>query len=80
MKPASFLCKIDNLGRILIPKPLRDKYDLRADDTFEIFTEPDALVLKKYGMNCIFCGSVDTLTVYKGRPICQSCLTKLQNL
>ncbi len=80
MKPAGFLCKIDKLGRIVIPKPLREKYDIHTDDTLEMFTEPDGIVLKKYGMSCTFCGSVETLTMFKGKPICQSCLDKLQNL
>lgn len=80
MKPAGFLCKIDKLGRIVIPKPLRDKYDIHTDDTLEMFTEPDAIVLKKYGMSCTFCGSAESLTVFKGKPVCQSCLDKLQNL
>ena len=80
MKPAGFLCKIDKLGRIVIPKPLREKYDIHTDDTLEMFTEPDGIVLKKYGMNCTFCGGTERLTLFKGRPVCQSCLEKLQNL
>ena len=80
MKPAGFLCKIDKLGRIVIPKPLREKYDIHTDDTLEMFTETDAIVLKKYGMHCTFCNGSDTLTVFKGKPVCQSCLNKLQNL
>lgn len=80
MKPAGFLCKIDKLGRIVIPKPLRDKYDIHTDDTLEMFTEADAIVLRKYGMSCTFCGESEALTVFKGKPVCQDCLNKLQNL
>lgn len=80
MTPAGFLCKIDKLGRIVIPKPLRDKYDIHTDDTLEMFTEPDAIVLKKYGACCIFCSEADRLTAFKGRPICQTCLDKLKLL
>lgn len=77
MKPAGFLCKIDKLGRIVIPKPLRSKYDLHTDDTIELFTEPDAIVIKKYAMSCIFCGNSEDLTDFKGKPICADCLNKL---
>ena len=48
MKPAGFLCKIDKLGRIVVPKPLRTKYDLNIDDTIELFTDNDSIILKKY--------------------------------
>lgn len=78
MKPAGFLCKIDKLGRIVIPKPLRGKYDLHTDDTIELFTEPDAIVMKKYGMSCIFCGSGDDLSQFKGQPVCRHCLDELK--
>ena len=79
MKPAGFLCKIDKLGRIVVPKPLRAKYDLHTDDTIELFTEPDAIVMKKYAMSCIFCGNSDGLVEFEGKAICADCFNKLQN-
>lgn len=78
MKPAGFVCKIDKLGRVVIPKPLRTKYDLHTDDAIELFTEPDAIVLKKYRMNCIFCGNDDDLSDFKGKTVCQNCLNELK--
>lgn len=80
MKPAGFLCKIDKLGRIVVPKPLRTKFDLNIDDTIELFTEGDAIVMKKYGMSCIFCGNGDDLHDFKGKPICKGCLDELEKL
>lgn len=79
MKPAGFLCKIDKLGRIVVPKPLRSKYNLNTDDTIELFTEPDAIVMKKYAMSCIFCGSSEELIDFEGKPVCSVCLNKLKN-
>lgn len=73
MKPAGFLCKIDKLGRIVIPKPLRQKYDIHVDDTLELFTEDDAIVVKKYAMSCIFCGSDEELSTHMGKPVCRAC-------
>ena len=78
MKPAGFLCKIDKLGRIVIPKPLRNKYSLHTDDTIELFTEPDAIIIKKYAMSCTFCGNSDDLSDFKGKAICADCLRKLR--
>ena len=72
MKPAGFLCKIDKLGRIVIPKPLRAKYDLHTDDSIELFTEPDAI--------SIFCGNSDDLSEFEGKPICADCLEKLKSI
>ncbi len=80
MKPAGFLCKIDKLGRVVIPKPLRSKYDLHTDDTIELFTEPDAIVIKKYAMSCTFCGNSEDLTDFRSKPVCADCLSKLKEL
>ena len=80
MKPAGFLCKIDKLGRIVIPKPLRNKLGIDTGDTIELFTEPDAIVMKKYAMRCMFCGNGDDLRDFQGKAICSDCLNKLKNL
>lgn len=80
MKPAGFFCKVDKLGRIVIPKPLRTKYSLDTDDTIEIFTEPDAIVLKKYAMSCTFCGSGENLSTFKGKPVCEDCVKKIRDI
>lgn len=77
MKPADCICKIDKLGRVLIPKNLRQKLDLAVDDPIEVFTEGDALVLKKYRKKCAFCGSEDDIISYKEKYICRSCIAEL---
>jgi len=80
MKPAGFLCKIDKLGRIVVPKPLRTKYNLNIDDTIELFTDDDAIVLKKYRESCIFCGSDEDLVTLEGKTVCRGCIEKLGKL
>ncbi len=80
MRPAGLLCKIDKLGRIVIPKPLRREYDIDTGDTIEFFTESDGIVLKKYAMRCVFCGNRDDLIEFQGKPICADCLDKLKAL
>lgn len=80
MKPAGFLCKIDKLGRIVVPKPLRTKYDLNIDDTIELFTDDDAIVLKKYRASCIFCGGDEDLLSFEGKTVCKHCAEKIAKL
>ncbi len=80
MKPAGFLCKIDKLGRIVVPKPLRTKYDLNIDDTIELFTDDDAIVLKKYRESCIFCGSDENLLHFESKTVCKHCAAELAKL
>ncbi len=66
MKSTGIVRKVDDLGRIVLPKELRDKYDIAARDPIEIFTEGDRIIFRKYQSSCIFCGEVyGTLYFYK---------------
>ena len=73
MKPAGFLCNIDNLGRIVIPAPLRKSYGLDNGCAVELFTDSEGITMRKYNPSCIFCGSADNITTYRGKIICEDC-------
>ncbi len=40
--------KIDELGRIVIPKEIRKNLGIRDGESLEIFTSEDSIILKKY--------------------------------
>ena len=48
MKATGIVRRIDELGRIVIPKEIRRVLRIREGDPIEIFTDGDAVVLKKY--------------------------------
>ena len=39
---------VDKLGRIVIPKEVRDMLRIERDDCLEIFIEDDKIILRKY--------------------------------
>ncbi len=80
MKPAGFILKIDQLGRIVIPKPIRKKYELELGDSLELFNEADGILMKKYCMTCAFCGSDDDLVRFKDKTICEKCINELKEI
>jgi AbrB family looped-hinge helix DNA binding protein len=41
--------KIDNAGRVVLPKPVRDRLGLRSGSDLEIEETPEGLVLKPVG-------------------------------
>lgn len=77
MKSTGIVRSIDSLGRIVIPKELRATLDIQEKDPVEIFTDGDAIILKKHSPSCIFCGSGETLTLYRDKCVCASCLSDL---
>lgn len=49
MKATGIVRRIDDLGRVVVPKELRDTLKISEGDTIEIFTAEDGeIVLKKY--------------------------------
>ena len=48
MKSTGVLRRLDGLGRIVIPKEIRNKLKLKNGESMEIFINEDAIVLKKY--------------------------------
>ena len=60
MKSTGVVRKIDELGRIVIPKELRRTLDIQVKDPIEIFTSDNKIVLQKYqaDMACMITGEV----------------------
>ena len=59
MKATGVIRKVDELGRIVIPKELRDVLGIQIKSPLEIFVEADKIILQKYQHNaCQITGDV----------------------
>lgn len=77
MKSTGIVRKVDELGRVVIPIELRNKFDIKIKDPIEIFVDGSSIVLKKYEPNCIFCGNSKDLIDYNEKLVCQKCASKI---
>ena len=74
MKNLGIIRKIDDLGRIVIPRETRKAFDINEGDGLEIYTEGNKIILKKVNtLLCTECG----LDVDKNDSYCRFCGTKL---
>ena len=48
MKSTGVIRRIDELGRIVLPKEIRRNLGIREGENLEIFVEADRMILKKY--------------------------------
>lgn len=48
MKATGILRRMDELGRVVIPREIRERYHINDGDALEIFTEDDKIVFRKY--------------------------------
>ena len=51
MKATGIVIRIDDLGRVVIPKEIRRAMRIHEGDALEIFTEGNAVCFKKYKMD-----------------------------
>ncbi len=77
MKSTGVVSKIDDLGRIVLPIELRKTLNIAERDSLEIYVDQSNIILKKYEPGCIFCGSVDGLSLYKDKCVCNKCKAEL---
>lgn len=79
MKTTGIVRKVDELGRIVIPKETREQLYISIKDPLEIFLdeEQSALILKKYIPGCIFCGEMNEVKNFREKMICINCMSNL---
>jgi len=60
MKSTGIVRKVDDLGRVVVPKELRRALGIDEGDPIEIFASGDQVILKKYvaDMTCMATGEV----------------------
>ena len=80
MKSTGIVRKVDELGRVVIPIEIRNKFNIAEKDPIVIYVDGSSIVLKKYEPNCIFCGNTKNLVEYKGKLICDKCSNKISEL
>ena len=77
IKSTGIVRKVDELGRVVLPKELRENLKIEHKDPLEIYVEGETIILKKYEPACIFCGNASNVVEYMGRRICKECIEKL---
>lgn len=79
MKSTGIVRRIDDLGRVVIPKELRKTMGVAEGDPLEIFVDGDRIILRKYTPGCTLCGEVEDkmTTLYPGKRVCDPCVDLL---
>jgi len=79
MRDTGIVRRVDELGRLVVPKELRRTMGIEEKDPMEIFTDGESIVIKKYVPGCLFCGSLEELVEHKGKFICPACIKALRD-
>ncbi len=75
MKDSGAIREMDEVGRIVIPKGIRDSKGYDKGFKFGFYFDGDDIILKPIYIGCIFCGEhdKDKLFTFMNKPVCYSC-------
>lgn len=73
MKPIGIVRRIDDLGRVVIPRELRKSLGFEEGYPIEILADDKGIYLRKYNPGCTFCKGMDELVEFGGVNVCKAC-------
>ena len=79
MKRTGIVRRVDELGRIVLPKELRRTMEIDVKAPMEIYTDDEYIIVKKYTPNCTLCGSSDSIGEFKEKFVCAYCMAELKS-
>ena len=79
MESLGIVRKIDDTGRIVLPKDFRLALE-PTEDAGELFADGDQIFIRKYAARCIFCGSSDDTIEFSGKRVCKDCSSRLSEV
>ena len=85
MKSTGIIRRIDELGRLVLPKELRDVLNIKSykekgyknkcdSDALEVFINGEEIILKKYQPGCHCCDNTNNLIEIQGIKLCPDCV------
>lgn len=77
MKKTGMYRRVDELGRIVIPKEIRQELEINIKDPMEIYTDGNSIILKKVQNSCIFCGETKNINEFNDKIICSKCIQSI---
>ena len=80
MKYTGICRPVDELGRVVIPKEIRNTLNIKTKDLLEIHIEGDMMILKKNEEKCVLCGGTQELLPYNDKLVCKACAESLKNM
>lgn len=72
--------RVDNLGRIVIPKEMRDILGWNEGDKILIVIYKDVMLLRKANYNCQMCQGDKKLFEISGKWICKKCAKQITRI
>ncbi len=70
--------KLDELGRVVIPKEIRRNLTIPEGTPLLIYVEGNKIILEKSQGTCAICGSVEGIEDVGGKSVCRKCINEIK--
>ena len=80
MTSTGIVRKLDQLGRITLPKELRKSFGIEEGTPLEFFTDDDKIIVKVYHPSDIFTGRCEDLIEYKGMRVSKASIREMAQI
>lgn len=70
--------KLDELGRVVIPKEIRRNLTIFEGTPLLIYVEGNRIILEKSQGTCAICGTTDGVTNINGKSVCKRCIAEIK--
>lgn len=70
--------KVDELGRLTIPKEIRDSKRISKNTPLQIYVEGDKIIVENTEIGCSFCNKKKSLYEFKGKMVCKECIKNIK--
>jgi transcriptional pleiotropic regulator of transition state genes len=71
--------KIDNLGRVVIPKSIRNALNVEHNDEISMHVENQSLIITKNNNSCSICPEEKIEMQIKDKYLCKSCVQAIKD-
>lgn len=76
---AGIVRRLDNAGRIVLPKEIRKKQHIEIGEPMEMYIGEDMIELRKYKLSkCAICGGYDDVIDFFNDCICLKCVRDIK--
>lgn len=78
MEITGIVRKVDELGRVVLPKEMRGVLGVEVGDQVDIVIQGSSFVVTPVKSKCVFCNKENkNMNPYEGKMTCHGCLSKL---
>ncbi len=71
--------RLDETGRLVIPKAFREPLDIKNGDYLELELCDGYISVAKQGDACVFCGNA-VEAEYMTKPLCKKCIENIKKI